>query len=214
MDLRPCLVPPILAALAGCANLPIADSDRPEMAYLPPSGPPAAIPSAYVGQPPFLVFGNILDRLQQQGLEIRRLREAEGRIIVGYHGDPESFVDCGWIVTYDDDGLDRVPAARADATFERRRGGRIVDVDRRLDLDAEMVVEVEPRGDATVVSTATDYALTKTATSPTGAPLDEETVTFASGEAGSFAAGTTCQSTGTLERLVLDALPAVALAGR
>ena len=199
------------AGLGACAAGP--DDERPELAYLPPSGPPVPARSAYIAQPPFLVFGNLVDRLAQAGLEIRSADEAAGRLIAAYTGDPEPYVDCGWIVAYDETGLERVPASAQAASFERRLGGDVVDVARRLELEAVMTVALEPRGNATVVDTSSDYRLTKLARLPGQAdPLSHETVSFASGAAASFEVGTTCQATGQLERLVLDALPAVSLA--
>lgn len=204
----PCVA--ITLLLGACAG---GASDRPELAYLPPSGPPIPIRSAYIAQPPFLVFGNLADRLAQAGLEIREADDAAGRLVAAYAGDPEPYVDCGWIVAYDEAGLERVPAAAEAASFERRLGGEVVDVARRLELEAVMTVVLDQRGEATVVDTSSDYRLTKLARAPGEAdPLSRETITFASGEAASFGIGTTCQATGQLERLVLDALPPVSLA--
>jgi hypothetical protein len=65
-----------------------------------------------------------------------------------------------------------------------------------------------------VVRTESVYALTKTiASQATDEALHTETISFESGETGAFSSGTTCQPTGDLERLVLDALPALSLAG-
>lgn len=195
--------------ISGCAA---SGGERPEMAYLPPSSPPPVVPGAYVDQPRFLVAGNLADRLVQEGFEIES--SGEDRIVAIYWGDPAPYVDCGWIVTYDDDGHDSMPAARGSATFERRRGGRIVDVEREMDLSAFLTVEMTPREGATVVRIGSEYALTKKALAADGAaPLDDETIRFATGEAAAFDIGTTCQPNGMLERLVLDALPSVTFSG-
>ncbi|HEX6143405.1 MAG TPA: hypothetical protein VFZ01_11850 [Geminicoccaceae bacterium] len=205
----------VLGALAvgGCIGTSFG-GDRPEMAYLPPSSPPAVVPGAYVGQPRFLVFGNVVDRLVQQGLEIQTSDQEAGRIVAIYWGDPAPYIDCGWIVTYDDDGLESTPAAAPSASFERRLNGRIVDVEREMDLNAVLSVDVSERGSATVVRTTSDYALTKKALAPgRGRPLGDETIRFGTGETASFEIGTTCQPNGEFERLVLDALPSVTLPG-
>jgi hypothetical protein len=86
----------LCAGLAGCAA-----PKAPALDYLPPSGAPAAHRSALVEQPPWLVLGNIVDRLQQRGLPVTELDEAAGELVVAYSGDPEPYVDCGWIVTYE-----------------------------------------------------------------------------------------------------------------
>jgi hypothetical protein len=196
--------------ISGCVGA--SGGERPEMAYLPPSSPPAAIPGAYVGQPRQLVFGNVADRLLQQGLEIQT--SGEDRIVAIYWGDPAPYVDCGWIVTYDDERFESTPAAAPSASFERRLNGRIVDVAREMDLSAFLTVEMESRERATVVRTSSEYALTKKAvTDDRGTPLGDETIRFTTGETASFAVGTTCQPNGAFERLVLDALPPLAAGG-
>jgi hypothetical protein len=182
--------------------------------YLPPSAAPARERSALVEREPWLVLGNVLDHLQQRGLPVTEVDEAAGELEVAYGGDPEPYVDCGWIVTWRKDELDRLPAAIADASFARRWNGKVVTVDRDLRLDARMTVRISPAGEGTVVRTASTYVLTKTAT-PQAAdqPLHSETISFPTGASAAFSSGTTCQPNGALERLVLDALPDVSLVG-
>jgi hypothetical protein len=69
----------LAAALAGCALQP----RPPEIGYLPPSAPPGMPRSALVRQPAFLVWGNVVDRLQQEeGLALAG-DDAEGRTSFG-----------------------------------------------------------------------------------------------------------------------------------
>ena len=199
----------LLGGVAACAA-----PDRPELDYLPPSGEPAAARSAFVRQQPWLVWGNILDHLQQQGARVTDLDEAAGDLAVVYRGDPEPYVDCGWIVTYEGEEFDRVPAAGSDARFLRRRDGELVSLERDLRMDARMNVHVEPSGEDSIVRTDSTYVLTKTISSPDAEdPLHTETISFETGESGEFSSGTRCQPNGDLERLVFEALPTVAPAG-
>jgi len=206
---RTALVAVLIAGLGACGG-----PRAPELDYLPPSGAPARERSALVEQQPWLVLGNVLDHLQQRGLPAVEVDEAAGEVVVAYSGDPEPYVDCGWIVTWRKDELDRLPAAISDASFARRWNGRVITVDRALRLDAQMTVRIEPAGEDTVVRTASTYVLTKTAT-PQAAeqPLHAETISFPTGASAAFSSGTTCQPNGALERLVLDALPDVAFLG-
>jgi hypothetical protein len=209
MRTRTAVVTLFLAGVGGCAA-----PDTPELDYLPPSGEPAADRSAFVRQQPWLVWGNILDHLQQQGARVTGLDEAAGDLVVVYSGDPQPYVDCGWIVTYEGEEFDRLPAAGSDARFPRRRDGEVVSLERDLRLDARMSVHVEPSGEDAVVRTDSTYVLTKTISSTEAEqPLHAETISFGTGESGAFSSGTRCQPNGELERLVFEALPTVSLAG-
>ena len=79
-----------------------------------------------------------------------------------------------------------------------------------------MVVSLQPEGRNTVVSTDTTYVLTKTvdAALPDGDDLGHvrETISFRTGESGTFSKGTQCQPNGRFERAVLDSLPATSFA--
>lgn len=209
MCTRTAVVTLLLAGLVGCAA-----PERPELDYLPPSGQPPGARSAFVRQQPWLVWGNILDHLQQQGARVSGLDEPAGELVVTYSGDPERYVDCGWIVTYEGDEFDRVPAARSDASFLRRREGEVVTLERDMRLDARMNVDIEPSGEDAIVRTDSTYVLTKTVESTEAEqPLHTETISFGTGGSGAFSSGTTCQPTGELERMVFEALPTVSLAG-
>jgi hypothetical protein len=198
-----------LAVLAGCAA-----PDRPELDYVPPSGEPVATRSAFVRQQPWLVWGNIVDHLQQEGARLVELDEPAGDLVVAYGGDPEPYVDCGWIVTHDGHQFDRVPAATSNASFLRRREGQVVALERDLRLNARIKVHVEPSGEDAIVRTDSTYVLTKTIESTEGQqPLHAETISFQNGESAAFSSGTSCQANGELERLVFEALPRVSLAG-
>ncbi|HLT02382.1 MAG TPA: hypothetical protein VK001_09385 [Geminicoccaceae bacterium] len=209
MRIRTAVIALLLAGVAGCTG-----PDTPEIDYLPPSGRPAADRSAFVRQQPWLVWGNILDHLQQQGAQVTALDEVRGTLVIAYSGDPEPYVDCGWIVTYEEDDLERLPAARSEASFPRRRDGEVVTIARELRLDARLNVQVEPSGEDAVVRTDGTYVLTKTiASSETEQPLHTETISFQTGQSDAFSSGTKCQANGELERLVFEALPTVSLAG-
>jgi hypothetical protein len=97
--------------------------------------------------------------------------EAAGSIVVTYSGDPEPYVDCGWIVIHEDDEFERVPAAQSEASFLRRRAGEVVSVERDLTLDARMSVQVEPSGDDAIVQADSTYVLTKRIASSEGQGL-------------------------------------------
>jgi hypothetical protein len=206
----------LAAALAGCARQP----RPPEIGYLPPSAPPGMPRSALVRQPAFLVWGNVVDRLQQEeGLAVEELDEEAQELVVAYHGDPEPYVDCGWLVLYDDDEpLEQIRASSEETRLVGRLDGRRTELMRHLDLEARMRVRLRPDADGSIVSTNADYSVTKTLCSQT--PEEEprvrhkEIVVFESGGSAAFKkGGTVCQPTGALEQRVLDALPRTTVLG-
>jgi hypothetical protein len=200
----------IMLALGGCAT-----PRPPEIGYLAPTGVPPAARSAVIAQPAELVFGNLVDRLQQADFKVTHLDEQARDVVVEYSGDPEPYVDCGWIVTYQTGELDRIPAASASASFDHEIEKTVVKLKRDLRLDGRMVIRLDREGPDTVVSPSTTYVLTKTigVTRPDGTPRGQsrETVSFATGETGKFSKGTVCQPNGRLERVVLDSLPATSI---
>ena len=200
----------IAVGLGACAAPP--PPRPPQVGYLAPSGFPPGARSAVIRQQPDLVLGNIVDRLQQDDFEITELDEQAGFVVARYSGDPEPFVDCGWIVTYATGELDRIPAATQAASFDRLIQRDPATLNRQLQLDGRMVVTLTPRGGNTVVSTSTTYVMTKTVdlTDANGAARGEarEIISFDTGESGTFTKGTRCQPNGRLERVVFDNLPA------
>jgi hypothetical protein len=207
----------LITALAGCGTSS-SPAPAPEIDYLSPGGLPPVERSAFVAQPPFLLFGNLLDRLQQDSLKVTKYDEDAGYLVAEYSGDPEPFVNCGWIVTYGTGALERVSASSARSQFVREVDDRQVTLDRQLRLDGRLVVRLDPDAGSTVVRTDATYVVTKivAALGSNGNVIgrDTETVSFNTGETGTFEKGTTCQPTGRLERVVLDSLPSVSVVGR
>ena len=203
----------IALGLGACAT----SAERPpEIRYLAPSGLPPAPPSSLVQLEPELVVGNLVDQLQQSSFTVTHLDEQAGHVVVVYSGDPEPYVDCGWIVAYEAGQLKRIPAASATATLDRAVAQDTLELNRELRLDGRMIVELEPEGPNTVVSTDTTYVLTKTvdAARPNGGGrgYSRETISFKAGESAKFNKGTLCQPNGRFERAVLDSLPATSVA--
>lgn len=208
------------AWLAACAGSPAPMTPLPatEVSYLPPTGSPATSRVAFVQQDPLLVWGSLVDRLQQtEDLEITHLDEQGGYVVARYSGEPEPFVNCGWIVRRAPGAVEQMPAATPEILFGSDRNGIPLQLERELRLDGRLVVQVEPDGSDSVVTTTTTYVLTKIVETkgPQGDVRGQhrETISFETGERGVFARGTECQPTGQLERIVLDSLPATTLAG-
>ena len=157
-----------------------------------------------------LIWNQLLDRLIQADLEIDLADPERGIIVARYSGDPEPYVTCGWILVDRGGELEEIPASGA-TSFKRVVQGRRLEVNRDLNLDARLVVEVNPDGDGAAVETTSNYVLTKTVAAANQAGWTrgraQEVVSFSSGGRGEFSKGTICQSNGALERTVLDVLP-------
>ena len=208
---RAMLAAALLAPIAGCA----APEEPATVAYLRPSGLPAQTPAARVREPSGLVFTRLLDQLQRSSLEVEQANRDRGLIVVTYGGNPEQYVDCGWIVQHGPQGLSKVPGSRDQAVFQGIAGADGATMQRNLKLDARSAIQVRPVGIYTDVFVESVYVLTKTIGVQDTAGQERgrrnEIISFTTGRKGKFAAGTQCQPTGKLELLALEALPRSAM---
>ena len=202
-------LPLLLGVVSGCATSDLRPS---EISYVPPAESPATASAVRVRQSAWLIWQQLLDRLQQSPLKVARADELAGLIVTTYQGDPEPYVDCGWIIAHGPQGPTKTPGSIHEATFDRASDGHVSILKRSLKLDGRMVIQVRPAEFDTLVSVDSTYVLTKViAIEEPSRPTREsnpEFVSFTTGKRGQFAKGTVCQPTGQLERVVLDVLPA------
>jgi hypothetical protein len=200
----------LMGALSACA---VDTGQPPRLSYAPPDERPTESGSANVGQPAGMIWNQLLDRLIQASLQIDLADPERGIIVARYSGDPEPYVTCGWILVGQGDDAGQVPAV-GDASFKRMVEGHRLEVNRGMNLDARLVVEVKPGGDDAAVTTGANYVLTKTVVAADRAGRQRgsarEVVSFSGDGRGKFGKGTICQATGALERVVLDVLPRLA----
>jgi hypothetical protein len=200
----------LLSLFAGALGACAVDTSVPaRLGYAPPEEQSTEPGLAAAGQPAGLIWNQLLDRLIQADLEIDLADPERGIIVARYSGDPAPYVTCGWILVERGGEIEQVPAS-AEASFKRVVQGRRLEVNRDLNLDARLVVEVEPDGDGAAVETTSNYVLTKTVAANAAGwnrGHAQEVVSFSSGGRGEFSKGTVCQPNGALERTVLDVLP-------
>lgn len=198
----------LLGVVGGCAT---ADRAPPEIRYVQPTDSPATVAEVRVRQSGQVLWQNLLDRLQQSPLKVERADEMAGLIVATYQGDPEPYVDCGWIIAYGPQDLTRTPGSSHEVAFDWPSDGHASVLRRSLRLDGRMVVQIRPAELDSLVSVNNVYVLTKLVAveQPSGSPgaSSPEFASFKTGRRGKFASGTVCQPTGQLERVVLDALP-------
>jgi hypothetical protein len=198
----------LACAAAGCNSVP----DR-KLVYLEPTAATRVATRAIAPQAPNAVREALIANLAADGLEITHANTDEDIISLFYGGNPEPYVDCGWIVTTEPrrgGETERMAAAQAEATLAGARRWPDNIVDRMMRLDGRVVVQLDPLagGNQTVVATEATYVLTLT--SRGSETSNRETISFRTGESASFGVGTSCRATGQLEAAVLDAIPGTA----
>jgi hypothetical protein len=203
----------LLGALAGCAT----PAEPPEIRYLPPDGAPPQTGELRLPRSERLVWNQLLGGLQQSPLTVERADRQAGLIVTTYEGDPEPYVDCGWIMAYSPQNLVRTPATAAEAIFDRSGRAERLSVKRRLGLNGRLVVQVQPVEAGTLLSVDSTYVLTKAleVAQASGQPQERsyEIISFTTAEQGRFASGTVCHPTGELERLAAGAVAAAGTRG-
>ena len=193
-------------ALAACAA-----TAPPRLGYAPPADRPTKPAAGYVGSPSAdLIWDQLLDRLNQSGLQVDLAARQRGVIVATYSGDAAPYVTCGSILLHGEGEPEQIDAS-SDASFARVVKGRSVEVARGLKLDARLAVEVSPGDGEALVEATGNYVLTKSVVAAyrSGSQRGRayEIVSFSTGERGSFRKGTVCQPNGALERTVLDIMP-------
>jgi hypothetical protein len=133
--------------------------------------------------------------------------------VARYSGDPRPFLDCGLVVAQNDGKPVEPPreysANREQVRTYRSPKGRRVGLLRDLQLDARLVVRVEPRGTGARVFASSIYVATKSINrlrkgGKTDELIDREVISFRSNEAGRFEKGTICVPNGKLEGIALN----------
>jgi hypothetical protein len=206
MRTRAALLGTIAWAVAACAD------DAPSrLGYAPPADRPTTPGAGYVGGPSAdLIWNQLLDRLDQSGLQVGLADQERGVMVATYSGDPAPYVTCGSILLYGEGEPEQIDAS-GEASFDRVMGRRSIEIDRDLKLDARLAVEVKPGGGEAFVETTGNYVLTKTVVAAYRSGSERgrayEIVSFSTGERGAFSKGTVCQPNGALEQTVLDIMP-------
>lgn len=203
----------ILLALLAASAPPAAAQGRESFRYEPPERTPRGERTRYVDAPPDDVLQELWTMFEEQGLALESVDPQTRLIVARYSGDPRPYLDCGKVEALSDGkpmAPPRVYSAnkaeiRSARTYHNKRYGML----RQLQLDARLVIRIEPRGKGSrMFSRATFVATQQQRRLRRGGVPDElvrrEVISFESAEAGRFAKGTTCISNGKLEDLPLQ----------
>jgi len=150
----------------------------------------------------------IRDRFLIQGLD-----RDTGVITLTYSGDPERYVDCGYITSYvknvRGERTYRFAAATASTEYELMTGREILSIARQMGLDARIEVAVTPVGEKeTQISATARYVLSRTMlVRDTQGRLEtiSHLINFTTDQEGTFPGAVACRPNGMLESDVLSA---------
>lgn len=149
----------------------------------------------------------------RDGFAINGVDKNTGVITLTYSGDPERYVDCGYVASsvknVRGERTYRFPAATAATDYELMTGREIVSIARHMVLDAQIAVTATPIGRTeTQVSVSARYVLTRTMhirDTQGGVKTLSHRINFTSGQEGSFPGAVACRASGHLEAEVLSA---------
>ena len=194
-----------------CVGLLVACVGRFE--YVRPVGVETATLSRIVAKGADEVWRQAAATPLQGRFAVNGLDRDAGIITLTYRGDPEPYVDCGYVTSYVKnvraERTYRFPAASASAEYELMTGKEIVSIARQMALDARIAVTAAPiASKETRVLVSAHYALSRTMhiRDTRGSVQTISHLTrFTSEEDGAFPGAVVCRASGKLEADVLSA---------
>ena len=199
----------LAAVVAGCAG---------KVEYVRPTTTSSVINSKTIEKPRDTVWKSTVPELGKQFFVINNLDKSSGLINLSYSGDPESFIDCGRIVSYVKNARGErtydFPGSREQQTYEVMNPNGLFFVERKMSLEGRVNLIFEEIGsNSTKVTANTRYVITRHITvRQVGNNFPQsrtDTISFNSGGSALFPANidgqaTQCVSTGKLERDILS----------
>jgi hypothetical protein len=204
----------ILCILAsGCAG---------RFEYRPPNSIAPQKNSIEINKSKNEVWKIIVPAIGKNFFVINNLDKESGIINISYSGDPEKYVDCGYIESYEKNAQGErtyyFPAASANQSYEimdMKHSGSLFIINRKMNLEGRMnLIMEEIAPNKTIVTANTKYVLTKSGTvrNVQGASKSfYDTISFNTNQGARFPgsgshSGTFCQANGNFEKEVLSLL--------
>ncbi|RCK24713.1 hypothetical protein [Thalassospira lucentensis] len=183
-----------------------------KLEYTPPTHTTKTTNSVIVERSKKDVWADFIPRLSKEYFVINNLDKDSGLVNVSYTGNPQKYVDCGYIHSYVKNAAGernyRFAASSPHASYEILTDTIYV-VNRNMALEGRVNIVLEELEDTKTLATVnTRYVLTKSGTISNlqgqSAPFSD-TIYFNSGGQGSFpnpgnTQQTTCMANGQLER--------------
>ena len=195
-------------ALFGCTpSKPLKDM----VGYVPPTSLPAPAKRTLVRDGVETTWDNLIDVLERSSFEIEQVDKAKNLLVARYSGDPEPYVDCGSIVTYQEGALSQITGSTKSTSLNYELEDKPVVLNRTLNLDSRIIMTLADQSPNTVVETKATYVVTKTVDIVDSAggvtKGNRETISFNAGGRGEFNKGTACQPNGFLDIALLESIP-------
>ena len=193
----------LIVLLAGCAG---------KVTYTPPGEAGSIRNTRTVQMPDAQVWSNLVRGLSKKFFVINNMDKSSGLINLSYSGDPSKYVDCGQMNSFVENARGKrsyiFDAASRHEIYETLLNGTLLNWDRTVGLEGRMNVLLTPlTTGSTRVRVNVRYILQlhAVASTPMGQVVGNfsKTITFDTGSPGR-GIEITCQSTGELEREVLD----------
>ena len=187
--------------------------------YQPPYAPPPANNVKLIDRPRDAVWASTIPAIGSQFFVINNIDKASGLMNISYTGDPQQYVDCGYVTvkTEGASGPDMnltFPAAKGSVTYQHLQVMDRWQVRRNLTLDGRVnLIFEETSPTQTRVTANTRYVLNRSVNATAAGKYPQsfsDQISFSSGQSGAFeprssdSQRTTCIPTGAMERAVLD----------
>lgn len=197
------------ALLSSCAG---------KIEYTRPSGKPVLNNSRVFNMETDELWRKLVPELGKQFFVINNLDKSSGIINISYGGDPQKYIDCGYINSYVKNARGErnyyFPASKAFQEYELMQNGLYL-VSRKMNLEGRINIIVETiSSNKSRVTVNTKYIVTKNiSVSDNNRRIlntATDTISFNSGQESSFPSAqtqpTTCQANGELENEILSLL--------
>jgi hypothetical protein len=210
-----------LITLSACAQAPVRYTPAPTPAPVPATRtippPPSAAPETVTAANSKIINKNrdnlwrsVSAVLAQSRFAVTSVDYKTGVMQLRYAGDPRNYIDCGRVNSKVGERIFDFPAASAIQQYQILSQGKIFNVDRRMNLDAQIMLNLQALdATRTSVRVETRYGVNRDQyVTPTqgGAPFNAaDSVSFMYNESATFPnAATRCTATMQLENELMQ----------
>jgi hypothetical protein len=174
--------------------------------YTPPSGPPGN-PAVVSGDgAPAQVLSDVAEALRSRGVTVTQFDPERGFLAATVSRNPQEYIDCGWIVQLAADGsTQQYPGSSPRLRLRAHDQGQASTARHLLEMEVRVVVTAASSSANRVrLVGAGDFVLIKTIEDELTSLPQRAVIYFKTGQRDNFPEEMMCQSTGRLEREILN----------